>query len=121
MAAAKVNGAWQAVSAMFGLYDTPIGTPIHNLRPARETCGKCHWPEKHYGSKLVKIQRYGEDEANTLTYTTLNLKVDASQGVGSGIHWHISEENEVRYSSVDDIRETMLWVEVRRADGEYHR
>lgn len=121
LAAAKVNGAWQAVSAMFGLYDTPIGTPIHNLRPARETCGKCHWPEKHYGSKLVKIRRYGDDEANTLTFTTLNLKVDASQGVGSGIHWHIAEENEIRYSSVDDLREQMIWVEVRRKDGDFHR
>ncbi len=121
LAAAKLNGAWQAVAAMFDLYDKPIGTPIHNLRPARETCGKCHWPEKHYGSKLVKINRYKEDEANTLQFTTLNLKVDASIGVGSGIHWHIAAENEVRYSSLDDQRETMIWVEVKRADGEFHR
>ncbi len=121
MAEAKINGAWQAFANMFELYEKPIGTPIHNLRPARETCGKCHWPEKHYGSKLVKIQRYQEDEANTLQYTTLNLKVDAANGVGSGIHWHISEENEVRYSSVDDQREHMIWVEVMHPDGEYRR
>jgi len=82
LAEAKVNGAWQAVAAMFDLYDKPIGTPIHNLRPATETCGKCHWPEKHYGSKLVKIERYRNDEANTKQYTTLNLKVDAANGVG---------------------------------------
>jgi len=121
MASAKVNGAWQAVSTIFDLYDKPIGTPIHNLRPARETCGKCHWPEKHYGSKLVKHNRYLEDEANTLQYNTLNLKVDASKGVGSGIHWHIAEENEVRYASMDDLRETMIWVDVRRKNGEFHR
>jgi len=121
LAEAKLNGAWQAVSTIFNLYDRPIGTPIHNLRPARETCGKCHWPEKHYGSKLVKHNRYLEDEANTLQFNTLNLKVDATNGVGSGIHWHVSEENEVRYSSLDDVRETMIWVEVRNEDGEYHR
>ena len=25
-------------------------TPVHNLRPARETCEHCHWPEKHSGN-----------------------------------------------------------------------
>lgn len=121
LAVAKVNGAWQAIAAMFDLYNKPIGTPIHNLRPARETCGKCHWPEKHYGSKLVKIEHYRDDEANTKQYTTLNLKVDAVNGVGSGIHWHISENNEVRYSSVDDLREDMIWVEVKQDDGSFKR
>ena len=121
LASAKINGAWQAVAAMFDLFDRPIGTPIHNLRPATETCGKCHWPEKHYGSKLVKIARYRNDEANTRQYTTLNLKVDAANGVGSGIHWHIAEDNEVRYSSVDDLREDMIWVEVKQPDGKFKR
>lgn len=121
LAAAKINGAWQAVAAMFDLYNKPIGTPIHNLRPAKETCGKCHWPEKHYGSKLVKKERYRDDENNTKQYTTLNLKVDAINGVGSGIHWHIAEDNEVRYSSVDDMREDMIWVEVMQPDGSYKR
>ncbi|NQV41070.1 MAG: NapC/NirT family cytochrome c [Candidatus Marinimicrobia bacterium] len=121
LAKAKINGAWQAVAAMFDLYNKPIGTPIHNLRPAKETCGKCHWPEKHYGSKLVKIERYRDDENNTKQYTTLNLKVDAVNGVGSGIHWHISENNEVRYSSVDDMREDMIWVEVMQPNGTYKR
>lgn len=118
---AKVNGAWQAIATVFDLYDKPIGTPIHNLRPASETCAKCHWPEKHYGSKLVKLQRFKDDENNTRQFTTLNLKVDATHGVGSGIHWHISEENEVRYTSVDDHREKMIWVEVKQPDGSYKR
>ena len=121
LVSAKINGAWQAVATMFDLYDRPIGTPIHNLRPASETCNKCHWPEKHYGSKLVKIERYRDDETNTKQYTTLNLKVDAANGVGSGIHWHISEENEVRYSSVNDLREDMIWVDVRQEDGSFKR
>ena len=29
----KFNGAWQMVSATFDLYDRPIGTPVHQLRP----------------------------------------------------------------------------------------
>jgi hypothetical protein len=42
----KLNGAWQVVSATFDLYERPIPTPVHQLRPARETCERCHWPEK---------------------------------------------------------------------------
>ncbi len=121
LAKAKLNGAWQMVSATFNLYNRPIPTPIHNLRPARHTCMKCHWPSKFYGSKLVQKRRYKTDANNTLQFTTLNLKVDAQYGVGSGIHWHIDEMNEVRFSSVDDKREEMIWVEVRRPDGSYHR
>ncbi|MEJ2580834.1 MAG: NapC/NirT family cytochrome c, partial [Acidobacteriota bacterium] len=48
----KLNGAWQMVSAAFNLYERPIPTPVHQLRPARETCEKCHWPDKFYGSRL---------------------------------------------------------------------
>ena len=48
----KLNGAWQMVSAAFDLYERPIPTPVHQLRPARETCEKCHWPNKFYGSRL---------------------------------------------------------------------
>lgn len=121
LASSKLNGAWQLISTTLDLYHRPIETPIHNLRPARETCEKCHWPEKFYGSKLVQKKRFMEDSLNTKQFTTLNLKVDAQYGIGHGIHWHIAEENEVRYTSIDDKRESILWVEVRRPDGNYHR
>ena len=42
----KLNGLWQIVSVTFDLLERPIPTPVHQLRPARETCEKCHWPEK---------------------------------------------------------------------------
>jgi hypothetical protein len=41
--------------------------------------------------------------------------------VRRGIHWHISEENEIRYASVDDEREDMIWVDVRQPDGSFKR
>ncbi len=121
LANSKLNGAWQVISSTFDLYHKPIETPIHNLRPARETCEKCHWPEKFYGSKLVQNKRYKGDSLNTRQFTTLNLKIDAQYGVGHGIHWHIAEENEVRFVSKHDKREEIYWVEVRRPDGSYHR
>jgi len=114
----KLNGLWQIISVTFKLYEKPIPTPIHQLRPARETCEKCHWPEKFYGSRLKTIVHYGEDYHSTPLYTTLNLKIDAGEGyTRAGIHWHINEKNNVRYTSVDDKREQIIQVEVTQPDG----
>jgi len=113
---AKLNGLRQVWLATLGTYRRPIPTPVHNLRPARETCEKCHWPEKFYGHRMKTIVHYGDDEASTPRYTTLNLKVDASSEEG-GIHWHVARDVHVRYASLDDRREEMIWVEVDRPDG----
>ena len=93
----KLNGAWQMVSAALDLYERPIPTPVHQLRPARETCEKCHWPDKFYGSRLETRVSYENDEASTPRYTTLNLKIDAGAAGSTGVHWHVDLENEVRY------------------------
>ena len=34
----KLSGSWQLVSVALNLYPRPIPTPVHNLRPSRETC-----------------------------------------------------------------------------------
>lgn len=118
----KLNGMWQMVSVTFDLLERPIPTPVHQLRPVRETCEKCHWPEKFYGSHLITVAHYDLDEANTPNYSTLNLKIDAARGTErSGIHWHIAAENEVRYVSVDDKRKEIIWAEVIQPDGSYDR
>ena len=118
----KLNGMWQIISITFDLLERPIPTPVHQLRPARETCEKCHWPNKFYGSRLQTIVRYGKGHESTPRYTTLNLKVDAGKGMEKGgIHWHTNEKNLVRYSSVDDEREEMIWVEVIQPDGSFKR
>ncbi len=118
----KINGTWQMISVTFDLLERPIPTPVHQLRPARETCEKCHWPEKFYGSKIKSIVHYDSDETSTPKYTTLVLKVDAGEEVGkAGIHWHIDDANEVRYASIDDERKEMLWVEVKQDDGSFKR
>ena len=57
----KLNGMWQMVSVTFDLLERPIPTPVHQLRPARETCEKCHWPDKFYGSRLKTVARYARD------------------------------------------------------------
>lgn len=122
LVASKLNGAWQMISVTFDLLERPIPTPVHNLRPARETCEKCHWPDKFYGTKLKTFARYKKDEKNTPSYTTLNLKIDTGKKVGSsGIHWHVSDKNEVRYASADYQRSEMVWVESKQQDGSIKR
>jgi hypothetical protein len=119
---AKLNGLWQIISATFNLYERPIPTPVRQLRPARETCEQCHWPDKFYGSRMQVRRHHAFDETSTPSYTTLSLKVGSGTGARRGeIHWHIAEQNEVRYAAADDRREEMLWVEIHTGDGEYRR
>lgn len=119
---AKLNGVWQMISVTFDLFERPIPTPVHNLRPARETCERCHWPEVFYGHRLKRIVRHAMDRASTPRYTTLSLKVGSGKGHRRGeIHWHVASGNEVRYLAVDRQRLVMDWVEVRQTDGSFRR
>lgn len=122
LVASKLNGMRQMVLAMFNTYSRPIPTPVHQLRPARETCETCHWPEKFIGNRIKDMVKYQSDSASTPRYTTLVMKIDAhSDGGKGGIHWHVDPANEVRYVSVKDQREEMVWVEVRQPDGSFRR
>ena len=113
----KLDGAWQLVAVAFDLYPTPIPTPLHELRPARDTCEQCHWPTKHIGDKLRVIKHYKEDEANTELTTALVMRVGGVEGTGgTGIHWHVDPEVSIRYRS-DETREEIYEVEMTRADG----
>ncbi len=52
----KLAGLYQVYSVTFNKYPKPIPTPIQDLRPARETCEKCHWPQKFYETEAEKHQ-----------------------------------------------------------------
>ncbi len=107
----KLNGVRQMYLAAFNMYNTPIPTPVHQLRPARETCEHCHWPEKFFGQRLETTVNYLPDSASTPRYTTLNIKIDAgAAGQDHGAHWHVNEANKVTYTSVNDERRQMISV-----------
>jgi hypothetical protein len=117
----KLSGAWQVVSVAFDLYPRPIPTPIHDLRPARETCEQCHWPTKFVGDRLKVFTHYAEDEKNTEMKSVLLLRVGGIQGREShGIHWHVDPGITIRYLS-DAKRETIHEVELTGADGTVKR
>ena len=113
----KLSGAWQVVAVTFDLFPRPIPTPIHDLRPARETCEQCHWPEKFVGDKLEVKTHYENDEANSETKSVLLLRVGGVEGRTShGIHWHVDPDNRIRYRS-DDSRMNISEVELSLPDG----
>ncbi|NOY24181.1 MAG: cytochrome C [Acidobacteria bacterium] len=119
---AKLNGLRQMALAMLSDYERPIPTPVHQLRPSRETCEQCHWPDKFYGSRMVTRTHYGMDRNSTPRYTTLQLKIDTGHDAGKGgIHWHVASDNQVQYASVGDKREDIIWVDWRQPDGSYRR
>lgn len=114
---AKLTGTRQLLGVMTGHYPRPVPSPVHNLRPARETCENCHWPSKTIGDRLRVIDSFSDDEANTPAKTVLLMKVGGRQGTTShGIHWHIDPGVTIRYRS-DPQRQTIYEVELRQADG----
>lgn len=114
----KLDGAWQLVSVAFDLYPRPVPTPLHDLRPARETCEQCHWPTKFVGDKLKVINHFEDNEENTQLTTALLLRVGGSNASGAhGIHWHVDPDVNIRYRS-DETREEIYDVEFTHRDEE---
>jgi hypothetical protein len=117
----KLSGAWQVISVAFNLYERPIPTPVHQLRPARETCEQCHWPAKFVGDRLRVMTSYDDDEDVTELKTVLLMRVGGVRGGASptshGIHWHVDPGVQIRYLSDPD-RLTIYDVERRNPDGE---
>ena len=117
---AKFNGMRQLYGVVSGNYSRPIHTPVANMRPANETCAKCHWPEKFHGDKLKVFRHYGYDEANTLSETRILIKVGGGTDAGGpigGIHWHMNVANEITFISTDEKRQDIPWVRMKKADG----
>jgi hypothetical protein len=109
----KLSGLYQVYSVTFNKYPTPIETPIHSLRPARETCEECHWPEKFYSHRLHNEKHYLADYENTEWNIQLKMKIGSehkSQGLVEGIHWHVNREVKIDYIASTSKREYIPWV-----------
>jgi hypothetical protein len=119
-ARSKISGTRQLFAVAFHTYSRPIPSPVQNLRPARDTCEQCHWPEKFHGDKIRRIVEYAEDEKNTESVTTLQVHVGGGSerhGIAQGIHWHMNVANEVEYISTDDKRQVIPWIRVKDRSG----
>ncbi len=118
----KLSGLYQIYSVAFGKYPQPIETPIHNLRPARETCEQCHWPEKFYDPMIRVKKSYLSDYDNMEWDIHLMMKTSAkysARGLQEGIHWHINPEVKIEYFNNPDNPDEIPWVKyTNRKTGE---
>jgi len=113
----KLSGSWQVVSVTFNLYPRPIPTPVENLRPARETCEQCHWPQKYGADRIRVIDKYADDEANTHTKTVLLMRIGGGKET-RGIHGvHLGPGVVIRYGHQDRQRQKIPWVEYNDGKG----
>jgi hypothetical protein len=111
-------------------YERP--TTTHSLRPARESCEACHWPEARHSDTVRVKYRYADDAKSTESRTTLQLhtgtgaatasgseettpQLAPATGVAKGIHWHIAQDLE--YVALDPYKQKIPLIEVHGADG----
>ncbi len=116
----KMSGLYQVYAVATGDYERPIPVPVKNLRPARETCEECHWPNKFFGAQLQQNPHFRYDEANTPEQVSLLVKTGGGTpnlGQKAGIHWHMVVNNVVEYVANDENLQDIPWVRVTHGDG----
>ena len=116
----KLSGARQVFKTALNTFPRPIPTPVHNLRPASDTCETCHWPKKFYGAQLKVFNHYASDEKNTPRQIRLLISTgggDPATGEPEGIHWHMNIANQITYVATDDERQNIAYIHVQDMQG----
>ncbi|MCG8306026.1 MAG: NapC/NirT family cytochrome c [Cytophagales bacterium] len=109
----KLSGLRQVYAVLSDDFSRPIETPLHNLRPARETCEECHWPEKFYAHQLRQSKHFLTDSLNTEWNIGLKMKIGpehSALGLSEGIHWHINPSVKIEYIPKRENRKDIPWV-----------
>ncbi len=112
----KTQGLHELYYMTFNLYEYPIRAKA--LRPARDTCEKCHQPEAFSDDSVRVLTRFENDTNNTRKDIYLILKTGGGtkrEGLGRGIHWHIV--NTVEYYATDEWDQEIPYVRVYNDDG----
>lgn len=115
----KLSGVRQVFAVTFHTYSRPIPSPVKYLRPARETCEHCHWPQRFTGDKFLVKTTYKDDEKNTPLTTAIVMKIGGRTWQSSvGIHGrHLADGTQIRYISIDDKRQVIPVVSYTDAQG----
>ena len=105
----KLSGLRQVFAVTLHTYSRPIPSPVKYLRPARDTCEQCHWPQRFSGDKFVLKTNYKDDEKNTPMTTALVMKIGGRASTGSvGIHGrHLDDGSRIQYISTDERRQVI--------------
>lgn len=112
----KVGHLRLVAATVLDAYEYPIRTS--EMRPARETCERCHTPEKFSDDTLRVIARAENNRTNDLYSIYLIMHTGGGterEGLGYGIHWHV--ENKITYIATDRDEQEIPWVRVQTPDG----
>ena len=117
----KLAGSRQMLAVLLDSFPRPIPPAIQHLRPARETCEECHWPEKFYGSKLKTRTHFGFDAYNIPHDVSMLVRIGGGESAakegGTGIHWHMLSDKEVTFKATDPEQQVIPVVWEKHADG----
>lgn len=119
---AKISGMRQVLAVATNSYNRPIPAPVEHLRPARDTCEHCHWPEKFTGKKVKTFVKFSNDNQTDPETTNIALHIGGHNPVTEafeGIHWHVSKDVKVEYLAADERRLKIAKVRVSRPDGSH--
>lgn len=114
----KAGDLRHVVFTLFQTYEYPIYAKA--MRPARETCERCHFPEKFSDDSMRVLTSYDNDVDNTPKSIYLLMKTGGGTrrlGQGLGIHWHI--EGRVLYYPTDRTEQEIPYVRVYNEDGSF--
>ena len=117
---AKISGLRQVVAVFTDNYSRPIPAPVEHLRPARDTCEDCHWPQKFHGERVKQFYAFSNDDQENPELQEISLHIGGQNPVTDkfeGIHWHVSTDVKVEYQALNKTRTLIGKVKVTRPNG----
>jgi nitrate/TMAO reductase-like tetraheme cytochrome c subunit len=117
---AKLSGLRQVKAVIAGDFSRPIPAPVEHLRPARDTCETCHWPEKFQGKRVKEFISFTNDNQTDPNIQEISLHIGGRNPVTDvfeGIHWHVSRDIKIEYQALDEKRTKIGKVKVTRPGG----
>jgi nitrate/TMAO reductase-like tetraheme cytochrome c subunit len=111
---AKINGTRQLYEVVTNSFSRPIpaGLASGRLVGSEETCESCHDRDAGRALRLKVMPKYGNDEANSATWTVLGMRIAKIHAA------HMGPGITVRFAATDATRQSIPWVETRGPAGE---
>jgi len=115
----KLSGMRQVLAVFRNSYSRPIPNPVHNLRPAKETCEQCHWPDKFYSSFELKRKYFLADPDDDYSSWMIRMLIQmgSTNDKTVGIHAHMNINNDILYYAEDERRQEIPWIKTVDHDG----
>ncbi|MCF6239137.1 MAG: NapC/NirT family cytochrome c, partial [Candidatus Marinimicrobia bacterium] len=101
---AKISGLRQVAAVITDDFSRPIPSPVEHLRPARDTCEECHWPEKFHGKRVKEFVSFTNDDQENPERQEIALHIggrNPKTDKFEGIHWHVSDNVKIEYQPLN--------------------